>query len=160
MNNATKRQRLTPTTPDSSATKARQNRHRPLAPEEKKMQLELLETWNLQITLGISLDAKHMSLRDGYSKGLAAQYLYGHIALNTDKCLWFARELKLAPQAIWSDWKWADLTADPLTLNLTRFWGKLEVGTRAAINTLISMNGTLRHDGKSDVIHILPGEAG
>jgi hypothetical protein len=156
MSNTTPRQRLAPST-SSASTKPKPYKRPPLDPEQKKMQLELLHTWDLQISLGVRLDAKEMSLRAGRSSTAAIQYLKGHIPLNTDACLWFARELKMAPQEIWSDWKWADLTGNPMTLNLARLWGKLEISTRSAINKLVTLNGTLRHDGEGTIIHILPG---
>lgn len=123
------------------------------------MQLELLHYWELQVSLGVDLNAERMSLQVGWSKTVATLYLKGHIPLNTDACLLFAREMKTAPQIIWPDWKWADLTGDPAGLNLARLFSKLEIGTRLAVNTILRLNGTLQHDGTSNVIRILPGRA-
>lgn len=158
MINPTKRQRLTPLSPRSS-TKAKQTTKRTLSPERKKLQEQLLETWNWLKSLGVPLDPCAMSIRAGFSKSVAVQYLNGHTPLNTDAMLWFAREMKLAPQEIWPEWQWHDLTASPTQLLLQRSWAKLGIATRNALNTIVRLDGTLRYANDGTVIHILPGRS-
>lgn len=155
MSNLTKRQRVTPS-PGAPSAKPRQPGSRVLTPDQKKAQQELLHWWTLLKALGVPLDAQAMSLRGGYSKGHASQYLHGHIALNTDAMLWFSREMKMAPQEIWSDWRWSDITSSPSLVSLYQHWIRLDVVTRDAVHKLIRLDGHLRLD-PSGALHILPG---
>lgn len=94
-----------------------------LTPRTKIRQIALLEIWN-KLKIRQRAELRDLALLYKVSPGLPAQYLYGHLALNEKWMLRFALYLKVAPQDIWTDWEYGQLTHCPspqLTLINARF---------------------------------------
>lgn len=139
MNIPTRSQRLIPLT-DGAERNKKSRKQLPLTAAQKNLQLELKSTWDLVCKVGTKLNAREMSRKAGYHQSLAGQYLNGDIALNTEAMLWFAHHMGMAPQEIWSTWRYGDLTNCPSLVRLGQRWGKLSLKTRFAIDQLAAMD--------------------
>jgi hypothetical protein len=155
--NPSKSQRVTPPRHESLAEAQDIGRKERLSPVKKNQQLALAAYWDLLRQLGWKLDAKEMSLRFGKHRTWATQRLNGHAPLSTDDMLLFARALDAAPQVIWEDWPYADLTATPSLMALNRQWSKLAVATRTGVLELLRLNGHLVHHPTSRIITVERG---
>lgn len=83
-----------------------------LNPRSKVRQVLLLEIWKKVKARDVA-ELRDLALLYRVSLGLPAQYLYGHVALNEKWMLRFALYLKMAPQHIWPDWEYKELTHSP-----------------------------------------------
>lgn len=79
----------------------------------KARQMALLEVWS-KIKARQVTQLRDLALLYKVSPGLPAQYLYGHMPLNEKWMLRFALYLKVAPQEIWPDWEYGEITHSPL----------------------------------------------
>lgn len=79
---------------------------------DKARQVSLIEVWN-KVKARQVTELRDLALLYRVSSGLPAQYLYGHVALNEKWMLRFALYLKMAPQDIWPDWEYKELTHSP-----------------------------------------------
>lgn len=84
-----------------------------LDPRIKARQVALLEIWN-KVKARQATQLRDLALLYKVSPGLPAQYLYGHVPLNEKWMLRFALYLKVAPQGIWVDWEYGEMTHAPL----------------------------------------------
>lgn len=157
VHNPSKSQRLIPPRREPLAQAQDRSPRDRLSVTKKNQQLALAAYWGLLRQLGWKLDAKEMSLRYGKSPAWATQRLNGNEPLSTDDMLLFARYMKTAPQVIWGDWAYADLTATPALVELDRRYQKLEISTRSGINELLALNGFLRHVPGSRIINVERG---
>jgi hypothetical protein len=83
-----------------------------LNPGSKVRQVLLMEIWK-KVKARENTELRDLALLYRVSPGLPAQYLYGHLALNEKWMLRFALYLKMAPQDIWPDWEYKELTHTP-----------------------------------------------
>lgn len=84
-----------------------------LNPRSKARQVLLMAVWN-KVKARDVVELRDLAVLYRVSHGLPAQYLYGHAALNERWMLRFASYLKMAPQDIWPDWEYQELTHAPL----------------------------------------------
>lgn len=110
-----------------------------LNPRNRARQMLLLETWKKAKAREIT-ELRDLALLYRVSPGLPAQYLYGHLALNEKWMLRFALYLRVAPQHIWPDWEYSELTHTPLPdlILVNDRWTTL---TRQRQSEIVSMCG-------------------
>ncbi len=108
-----------------------------LNPRSKARQVSLLEIWK-KVKAHEIAELRDLALLYRVSPGLPAQYLYGHLALNEKWMLRFALYLKMAPQDIWPDWEYKELTHAPMPdlILVNERWPALTPKTQSKIVSL------------------------
>jgi hypothetical protein len=100
-------------------------------------QVLLMQMWE-KVKARTIAELRDLALLYKVSPGLPAQYLYGHVALNEKWMLRFALYLRMAPQEIWPDWEYKELTHAPRPdlILVNDCWSGLTPGTRSRIVAL------------------------
>jgi hypothetical protein len=85
---------------------------KPLTVFDNQRQARLLKAWDAAVASGIA-SRKRLALDWGVTPSNVSQYLHGHIPINVEAQLQFARHLRKSPTEIWPDFEFADLIGDP-----------------------------------------------
>jgi hypothetical protein len=114
------------------------------APHPDSMRLRAI--WDMEDGRpGSKISQKAMAAEWGVNASLITQYLNGHIPLNLEAKLRFARYLNKSPVGIWPDFEFADLCPGnlaPEALEIASLWGRLAEAQRQAVRQLIlSLSG-------------------
>lgn len=114
------------------------------APHPDSMRLRAF--WDMESERpGSKISQKAMAAEWGVNASLITQYLNGHIPLNLESQLRFARYLKKSPVDIWPHFEFADLCPGnlaPEALEIASLWSRLAEAQRHAVRQLIfSLSG-------------------
>lgn len=85
---------------------------KPLTALDIQRQARLLKAWDAAVLSGVA-SRKRLALDWGVTPSNVSQYLHGHIPINVEAQLQFARHLRKSPIEIWPDFEFADLIGDP-----------------------------------------------
>lgn len=137
MNNPAQKQRLVPVRIDKPRAATKKNALGVIA---KRRQQDLLSHWKLLKSLGMPLKLARMAERLEVNPSLPSQYLNGSIALNIEWMMEFSVEMCCAPQDIFRDWPYPQMTRSQLPpdlVKLIRAWKSLSAKVRRDIHQRI-----------------------
>lgn len=113
---------------------------KPVLSRREKMDADQLRhAWN-QLAKGTERSQKELALLWGVNPSLISQYINGHIPLNTEAKLWFAKYLRRPAAEIWPDFEFTEavtITLPPASDEAARLIAALSEKDQAVILNLL-----------------------